>query len=785
MNRLTTITALAAIVLCLATSQPSARELPADFRLEPVASGLTEPWAVAITPDARILIAERTTGNLRVVRRGELLASPQCTVAVDSVGEGGLLGVAVHPRFTERGWIYLYYTDLTSGVNRVTRFTLGGGTGCTDPLTIVADLGDGPGLLRNGGGMAFGPDGKLYVATGDVEVQANGQDTTTPRAKILRINEDGTVPVDNPTPGSLIYARGVRDGRGLTVAPGGQVYATDRGDTGAGVRDELNLATSGGDLGWPAAGTALASWLPTIGAHGVAFYSGAAFPDLDADGIDNDYDRYGLDRFPGKARFDDNGLGVCVGSAAPGSVCDDNSDCPPRAGEATFCEKLDEPAEYCPGGVPFHDDACGSTGSAGIDEPNESFQNNLLLAAQIAGSPASGEIRRATLTGAGLDQISAGNMATFLDSTPFNPTAPPPAITDCPTNWTGVATGRDGFLYLLARNTGGATGGLYRVIHDPAPGAREVSATGTPFPLRVDKGGIPGEVLLSWEDLRDEGKQVQDDGTNVLPQEREYTIWKGTIGTFYSHVPMAGLEDTPGTEISPVLRRTTLALDPADNEYFLVSARHDNLNGTLGRRSSGPERPGYAVTDLCETIGYVCTDPSAPGMPPGCSPTALKCGMDMNLVDEEGITHAFSELRGKVILLDISAVWCGPCNQQADAMEFLYQDYKDRGAVMVTVLNDDNLLAGTSPADRPNPIECRTWSDREPGFQPDHTFECLVDQGPNGTQQTWPRYFLNAWPTNMVLDQGFRVISGGTGYNEPGIRAVLDALVGTTDSCLH
>lgn len=104
---------------------------------------------------------------------------------------------------------------------------------------------------------------------------------------------------------------------------------------------------------------------------------------------------------------------------------------------------------------------------------------------------------------------------------------------------------------------------------------------------------------------------------------------------------------------------------------------------------------------------------------------------------------------------------------------------------MLTVLNDDDLQPGISPADRPNPIECQTWGDRFPGIQPDHTFACWVDQGPNGTQDTWYKYFLNAWPTNIILDQGLRVVAGGTGYNETGIRAVLDSLVGATDSCLH
>src|SRR5262245_58157197 len=113
-------------IVCLGfvTSAFAAVELPPGFRLEPVLAGLTDPSALAFAPDGRILIAERTTGNVRQVRGGELLAAPVCSVSVTSTGgEAGLLGIAVHPRFRDNGFIYLYYTDLTTAKNKVTRFT--------------------------------------------------------------------------------------------------------------------------------------------------------------------------------------------------------------------------------------------------------------------------------------------------------------------------------------------------------------------------------------------------------------------------------------------------------------------------------------------------------------------------------------------------------------------------------------------------------------------------------------------------------------------------------------
>ena len=97
------------------TTLTGAAELPDRFRLEPVVSGLTEPAALSISPAGTILIAERTTGNLRAITNGRLDPAPACTVAVETTGEAGLLGVAAHPSFDATGWVFLYYTDLASG----------------------------------------------------------------------------------------------------------------------------------------------------------------------------------------------------------------------------------------------------------------------------------------------------------------------------------------------------------------------------------------------------------------------------------------------------------------------------------------------------------------------------------------------------------------------------------------------------------------------------------------------------------------------------------------------
>jgi len=769
----------------------SAAELPDGFRLEPVVTGLTQPSDVAVAPDGRILIAERTTGNLLQIRNGALAPAPLCHVAVESAGEAGLLGVAVHPGFVSNGWIYLYYTDQTSDSNRVTRFTVAGDS-CGNP-TLLLDLGAGGSHLRNGGGIAFGPDGKLYVATGDMEVPGDGQVPEVLQAKILRLEEDGSVPDDNPTPGSPVYALGVRDGRGVAFPPAGQVYAMDAGAVSDLSHDELNAVPFGGNLGWASASgnsgglfdDPLLSWSSSpdqlIGPAGLVVYAAEAFPVFDAEGTDvllnahdDDHDRFGADGLPGLSRIDDNGQAVCVGGVNNGLVCPNPADpswCGARdvnsdgtADETVFCLAADEPAEYCPGGSPYGDDACGDEGT---DEPDESFLHSLF----IPGSDGN-TVMRAVVEPS--DPAALNVVETFLDSS-FWP--------DCPTDWSGAVGGNDGWLYLVAGNGGGAgAGGLYRVTHEQRPGPREVSGPGSHFPLTVSKGAVDGEVVLHWEDLRTDAMQPRDDGTDPLPPEREYTVWRGDVGDWSSHAPVSGLDATPGEEVNGATRSATFAA--ADNSYFLVSGRGDNLEGTLGMASGEIERVGFPKTELCDGIGY--HQPSPP------EEVDWMCGIDFALVDETGDERSLYEFRGRPILLDFSAVWCGPCNTEADEIEqFLQVPLKDLGAVIITVLIDDGISSSYSPTDRPAPGDCIRWGDRA-GTDDDHTFICLADVYP---RSAWPLYTTNYVPTNIVLDSGMRVVYNDAGWapgaGPPGtlgpkdfIKAAFESLLANSNSCL-
>ena len=166
------------------------------------------------------------------------------------------------------------------------------------------------------------------------------------------------------------------------------------------------------------------------------------------------------------------------------------------------------------------------------------------------------------------------------------------------------------------------------------------------------------------------------------------------------------------------------------------------------------------------------------------------CGRDFTLLDENGDERSLYDFRGRAIMLDFSAVWCGPCNTEADEIEiFLHQEFKDRGGVILTVLIDDGLSSATSPTDRPGPTDCIGWGDRL-DTENDHTFACLADVYP---RTAWPMYTTNYVPTNIVLDSGLRVVYNDAGWaagsGPPGtlgpkdfIKAALDLLL--PNSCL-
>jgi glucose/arabinose dehydrogenase len=213
-----------------------------------LAEGLNVPWALAFLPDGSAVFTERP-GNIRFINpRGEVAADPLYTVeGVAAVGEGGLLGIAVHPDFTNNHFIYVYHTYEAGSAlaNRVVRYRLDGMT-LVDRTVIMTGI---PGAsIHDGGRLKFGPDVMLYITTGDASMQDQAQDMTSLAGKILRVKDDGSVPADNPFPGSPVYSYGHRNPQGLAWDDQGRMWEVEHGSTAT---DELNLIQPGKNYGWP------------------------------------------------------------------------------------------------------------------------------------------------------------------------------------------------------------------------------------------------------------------------------------------------------------------------------------------------------------------------------------------------------------------------------------------------------------------------------------------------------------------------------------------------------
>ena len=215
--------------------------------VEIIAEGLQAPRSIDISKDGRIFVSEKR-GSIRVVDNGTLLTEPVGDIKAENIGDAGLLGLTLHPNFTQNHLFYVYYTysNSTGLFNKVLMLTESNNR-IIDSKTILDGI---PGdEYRDGGRIKFGPDGKLYVSTGDASIPELSQDLDSLAGKILRTNEDGTIPQDNPFSNSPVYAYGFRNVQGLAWAPNsGALYSSDQGGAG---NDEINLISPGKNYGWP------------------------------------------------------------------------------------------------------------------------------------------------------------------------------------------------------------------------------------------------------------------------------------------------------------------------------------------------------------------------------------------------------------------------------------------------------------------------------------------------------------------------------------------------------
>ena len=212
------------------------------------------PVALAPAPDGRLFFAELLTGKIRILQDGQVLPEPFAVLEnVSNFGESGFLGLALHPDFSQTPYVYAMYVvdDPITGYpngQRVVRFRDVNNIG-QDRTTILDGLPAATEYSHNGGRLAFGPDGKLYVTIGDTDVPDLSQDPKNLAGSILRFNPDGSIPDDNPYPGSPVYAIGLRNVFGLAFQPEtGYLYATENGPGGF---DEVNKIEAAHNYGWP------------------------------------------------------------------------------------------------------------------------------------------------------------------------------------------------------------------------------------------------------------------------------------------------------------------------------------------------------------------------------------------------------------------------------------------------------------------------------------------------------------------------------------------------------
>lgn len=213
-----------------------------------IAQNLDVPWAIDIAVDNRIFFTEKP-GRLGMIHaNGTLASEPVVNIHTEDIGEAGLMGLALHPNFTQNHLMYVYHTYAKNGglYNKVLMLTEKNNKIVNSKIIL-----DGipASDSNNGGRIKFGPDGKLYVSTGDSETPELAQNTKSLAGKLLRLNDDGIIPDDNPIPESPVYSYGHRDIQGFAWHPiTKKLYASEHGPAG---NDEVNIIEPGSNYGWP------------------------------------------------------------------------------------------------------------------------------------------------------------------------------------------------------------------------------------------------------------------------------------------------------------------------------------------------------------------------------------------------------------------------------------------------------------------------------------------------------------------------------------------------------
>jgi len=240
---------LLSIVICIAFFSlitPAFAELDVDV----IVDGLNNPWEIVFGPEGEIFFTERD-GRIWKIENFEEAKVIETFPKSGSM-EGGTLGLALHPDFKNNQKIYIYQTNLELEFfqNKVFSFTVNGDA-LTDKQVIIDGIPGAP--WHDGGRINFGPDGKLYITTGDAINPGWSQDLSSLAGKILRINPDGTIPDDNPFDSSPIFSYGHRNPQGIAWSDGGLFVSSEHGPSGemGYGHDEINVIVKGKNYGWP------------------------------------------------------------------------------------------------------------------------------------------------------------------------------------------------------------------------------------------------------------------------------------------------------------------------------------------------------------------------------------------------------------------------------------------------------------------------------------------------------------------------------------------------------
>lgn len=297
---------VAATIFCIIFSLPAHAQDTSLVRPVTVADGLEHPWSVAFLPDNEFLVTERGGKLWRLGLGGARTEIKGLPGNIIARRQGGLFDVVLHPQFSENRLVYLSYNGKGEGGSgtEIARGILDGDR-LRDIKTIYRAAPKMRSDIHFGGRLLFLPDGTLLLTLGDRMAMDGAQDKGTDWGGIIRINDDGTVPADNPftadpaaRPG--LYSYGHRNTQGIALAADGTVWAHEHGPQGG---DELNIITPGANYGWPVitygidySGAVISDktemdgmaqpvtyWRPSIAPSGMAVYSGGKYPGWDGD----------------------------------------------------------------------------------------------------------------------------------------------------------------------------------------------------------------------------------------------------------------------------------------------------------------------------------------------------------------------------------------------------------------------------------------------------------------------------------------------------------------------